>query len=107
MIIKLGYCPYCNSENYSRDVDDWNDDYCSINCDCNDCNETFTEYYSLDEVKFDKEGEEFVYDNTLSEEEKLLILSLVREYKKNVSNRESRLQLNRIIRIMKGRLNRE
>lgn len=73
-MVKLGYCPYCNLDNYSRDTEDYQDNYVKMVCFCNDCKETFNEYFQLDEVTFNKNGEEFICSNTISNEEKEVLL---------------------------------
>lgn len=69
-IKKLGRCPYCNGDNYTRDLSEIVNDYCVFDCWCNNCDERFTEYFVLDEVKYDKEDEEFFVCSTLGDNEK-------------------------------------
>jgi len=100
--IKLGLCPYCDSNNYSRSVEDYQQDYIVMDCCCNECNESWTEYSSLDEVKFYKENEEYIYNNSLSETEKETLIKAMILLKKT-----EKIEIpyyTRIIRILKGKL---
>lgn len=76
-IIQLGKCPYCKGEDYessySEMVADYDIPYVVFDCNCNKCDKIFTEYFSLDEVKFDSDNddEENIYaTSTLGKEEK-------------------------------------
>ena len=77
--IKFGLCPHCHSENYnsyeSERVNDYEIPYLVYDCYCNDCKKTFTEYFSLDEVKFDDEETEVYATNTLSKGEKDILIA--------------------------------
>ena len=78
-IIKLSECPYCQGEDYessySEMVADYKIPYVVFDCRCNECYKMFTEYFSLDEVKFDTDDEEDNYvTSTISEEEKGVLI---------------------------------
>lgn len=102
--IKLGECPYCKSENYARVDINWSDDFCSAFCECNDCENSFKEYFALDEVKFDVDGEEFIWNNTLSKSEKETLLKAMQLLIEKENDTEN---YTRIIRVLKGKLNEE
>lgn len=72
--ISLGECPYCNSVNYTRVDNEWVDDFVNVSCNCNDCNKDFTEYFQLDEVKFDCKEDDICLGNTLGYSEKEILL---------------------------------
>ncbi len=102
--INLGECPFCNSINYTRNVRDWNEDFCSLECACNDCENYWTEYFQLEEVKFDKEGEEFIYNNCLSKEEKAILLKAINLL---IETENDTKDYSRIINVLEGNLNEE
>ncbi len=79
---KLGFCPYCESDNYSRENLQLEDDFVRIQCNCNNCGEDFTEYFGLDEIFFRKKistenklkyGEEIYFTTQLSGNEREII----------------------------------
>jgi transcriptional regulator NrdR family protein len=76
--IELGKCPYCKSESYdsveSEFVTESTKPYVVVACSCNECKKTFTEYYGLDEVAFDVGDETEYASNTISDEEKQILL---------------------------------
>lgn len=111
MEIELGKCPFCKSVGYdeslSEIVNDYDTPYCVMACYCSKCEKSFTEYFGIDEVKFDDNDSECIYSNSLSEEEKEVIKGLVEEKMKNLNIEEYRLKLERILKVMSGGLNNE
>ncbi len=104
--VKLGECPFCNTDDYSRHTQDWVDDFCCVKCTCNECNRDFTEYFGLDEVKFDKEDENFIYNNSLYGDEKEIIKEWAEEQLEFGSpTEEYKNKLLRIFNVMDGSLN--
>ena len=111
--IKLGECPYCHSTDYSRNDQNWDDNFCSVHCTCNKCEKDFKEYFSIDEIGFDtKEETGIVLNNALFQCDKDMILKWAEKELKipkgvflNAEHYDShRIPLNRIITIMKGGL---
>lgn len=84
--IELGKCPYCNAGDYSRADQDWFDDTCKCTCICHNCGESFVEYFQLDEVKFEKDGEEFIYNNSLNGEHKKILREALSVYSDYIEN---------------------
>lgn len=72
--IKLGECPKCKSGNYTRDISSCEDDWIKQDCECQDCEEEFREYFQLDEVQFGEDEEEICYSNVLSNKQKKVLL---------------------------------
>lgn len=103
--IILGKCPHCNSTNYLRENPDFQEDDVIVNCNCNDCEKTFREYFVLDEVLFhDEDKEEFIYNKTLSFHDKKILLkamNLMIEYFE-----DNPKDYTKIINILKNKLNR-
>lgn len=115
--IKLGYCPHCNSDNYDVvETNYYNEGkpYVCADCRCNNCPNIFTEYYGIDEVKFDKEDEEQIYTNSLSDEDKTFIADLLEIKKEELikiafksNQKKTKDKIERIIKIMRGGLIKE
>lgn len=68
MKVKLGYCPYCNSDDYTRDSPELDMDFVRVECTCNHCDKDFIEYFGLDEV-YTKGDKEFSYTKNLSDDD--------------------------------------
>lgn len=105
--IELSKCPYCQGDNYERNTDDYQEDYVIMACYCNECEKSFTEYFSLDEVKFDdpnNEEDDVFYTNNLSEQDKKTVIKAINLLiaKENDVNDYSR-----IINVMNGGCNKE
>ena len=80
--IKLGVCPYCQSDDFeecvSETINQGTEHYIVMDCICNKCNNNFTNYYSQDEVRFEEDnGENISYSNTISKDEKEVILNWI------------------------------
>lgn len=81
--IKLGVCPYCQSDDFevcvSETINQGTERYIVLDCSCNKCGNNFTNYYSQDEVRFEEDdGENISYSNTISKDEKELILGWIK-----------------------------
>lgn len=113
--VELGLCPHCQSYNYERSSPDYNDDYVIMECYCNDCQNTFTEYFSLDEVKFtdtDTDGNEteIFYTESLNKDDKETIfgwaeqeLEMTEDQFTNKDHHDDyKSRVRRIIKLMKG-----
>lgn len=101
--IKLGECPYCKSVEYERlDLEPQDDDII-VKCFCK-CRKEFTEYFSIDEVKFDKEGEEFIFNNALCKDEKETLLKALNLL---IESECDTTDYTRIINVLSGGLNEE
>lgn len=102
--VKLGKCPYCNSINYSREDTNLEEDFFRVRCSCNDCDKEFTEFFRLDEVKFDLDDDSVILNNVFSEKEKetlIKALNLLIEKEGDVKD------YTRIFNILNGGLNEE
>jgi len=117
--IELGKCPYCKSTDYYPTNDEWviemPNNYIVYSCRCNACGEYFSEYYSQDEIKFDNDEEEFIYNNTLGQEDKDTIkgwaeaeLEMKEEQFTNKEHHDDyKMRVKRIINLMSGGLEKE
>ena len=113
--VKLGECPFCNSDNYTRDNVALEEDFVRVDCICGACGGIFIEYFGLDEVSFDKGMEGGIYNNALSDDEKEIIkgwaeveLEITEEQSSNKGNYHNHKdKISRIINIMGGGLERE
>ena len=72
--VELGRCPYCLSENYSRDGLELVEDNVRTYCSCENCEKEFIEWFGLDEIYSKLQDEEFSYTTTLNRDEKEIIL---------------------------------
>lgn len=104
---KLGECPFCHSVDYTRSVNCFEEDFVRMDCSCDKCDKWFTEYYGLDEIKFDVNGEEFICNKSLSKDEKELIIKIINEWESDEYDNEMCKKLERIKKVMSGGLNRE
>jgi hypothetical protein len=82
--IKLGVCPSCKYNNFeecvSETINEGTEHYIVMDCICNKCGNNFTNYYSQDEVRFKEDnGKNISYSNTISKDEKELILDWIEE----------------------------
>ncbi len=103
-IIELGKCPYCNSNNYSREINSL-EDFTRADCFCDNCKENFTEYFGLDEIQFEENDEIFTYNNVLSFDEKNIIKEWAEEQIEMDIDEDYQIKLKRIINIMNGEVN--
>lgn len=102
--VELGKCPYCNSTEYIRNTRGTEGDYVSMDCFCSDCDRWFVEYFGLDEVKFDNDGEEFILNNALTEDEKE---TLIKSLNLLVETEGDIKDYTRIYNVLNGGLNEE
>lgn len=107
--IKLGVCPYCENEYYNRsvseDVNCYDVPYTVIDCSCDKCSKCWTEYFTMDEVKFDLEDEEdIVYNNSLGKDDKEVLLKALNLL---VDKEGDKTDYTRIFNILNGELNKE
>ena len=77
--IKLCECPYCKDKEFQETISEFvsesNSPYLVMDCYCNKCEKSFTQYYSADEIKFeDKDEEDISFSNTLSKEQKDILV---------------------------------
>jgi hypothetical protein len=76
---KLGDCPYCKGEDIQRDYSEYQREYHEIkpyvifDCFCNECEMSFSEYFSVDETKLENE-EEAYYTDVLSKDDKEVLI---------------------------------
>lgn len=104
---KLGECPFCHSKGYDVVETNYYDEgkpYVCAECMCNDCEEGFVEYYGLDEIKFEENGEEFIFNNCLSDRDKEVLLKAMELL---IEKEQDTNDYSKIINILKGGLNRE
>ena len=105
--LKLGFCPFCGTDNYERNSTKLEENFFTAKCYCLDCDKEFTEYFGLDEVKFTEDGETQWYNNTLEQEEKDMLREWTEERMDfGVSFSELR-KLERIKKVMEGGLNKD
>ena len=107
--IKFGKCPFCESREYSESISEfvncYGNPYVIMDTYCNDCEKSFTTYYSQDEVKFDDEnGEEQIYNNSLSKDDKEVLLKAINLL---IDQEGDTNDYTRIIKVLNGELNRE
>lgn len=102
--VELGKCPYCNSTEYIRNTRGTEGNFVSMDCFCNDCDRWFVEYFGLDEVKFDKDGEEFILNNALTEDEKKILKDALNVF---IDCNNDVDDCSRIFKVLNGGLNEE
>ncbi|KKK95459.1 hypothetical protein LCGC14_2672580 [marine sediment metagenome] len=51
---ECGKCPECKSTEYSRHEQNWFEDCCTVECECNECGFKFKEHFILIEQEWKK-----------------------------------------------------
>jgi len=103
--VELGKCPYCLSENYSREGIELVEDNVRADCFCGDCEKDFTEWFGLDELRFKNEDSENVcFVNYLYNDEKEIIKKALEFWEQEEELRLSeREDCSRIKELMNGK----